>query len=328
MKNEIKKILTKVINLWQSNNQEYKNMKIGGVVFLIFGTISLFLSHFCVDTHVLITNMVKYTFLYLAILMFCMAIDSLIFYFYVYNNISHFKRGSKYFLTSIIILLILTLIIGIPFMILAGIIIKFLDFRAKKIDNLKSLMFYLLFTIFVICACLYPSYVLAYKISILLEGILKIKFNFNLDTYSLGLFIFISLLKLEVDAFYRTLLFIKQKKLYKSINMRLKVLEKDVDKTTNFSNYDIKAHIENKSDILNTEKNRIKKEISYDITYLRNSLRRIELAILIICFVMIALKIVPKDSLDFLNEYQGDTINVLTIYTLIMLYFDKRKEWK
>lgn len=72
----------------------------------------------------------------------------------------------------------------------------------------------------------------------------------------------------------------------------------------------------------------MKHEISYDITYLKNTLRKVELAILILSFVMVALKILPKELLEYLNKYQSDTINVLIVYTLIMLYLDKRKEWK
>lgn len=30
----------------------------------------------------------------------------------------------------------------------------------------------------------------------------------------------------------------------------------------------------------------------------------------------------------FLFENQGDAINVITVFTLIMLYIDKRKEWR
>nr|WP_312578925.1 hypothetical protein [Sedimentibacter sp.] len=136
------------------------------------------------------------------------------------------------------------------------------------------------------------------------------------------------MLKLEVDAFYRGLLFIKQKKLYKSINKRLKKIENNLDKNISLLNFDIKTHIKNKSDILKSEEDKLKHEISYDITYLKNTLRKVELAILILSFIMVALKILPKELLEYLNEYQSDTINVLTVYTLIMLYLDKRKEWK
>lgn len=328
MKNEIKQLYIKVIKLWQSNNQEYKNMQIGGVLFLIFGAICLILSYFLVNANAIMTSIVKYTFLYFAILQFCVAIDFFMFYFYVYNNIKRFKRGAKYFLIPLIILLVSTLIIGIPFIVLLGVISKILDFRAKKMDNLINFMMYSVITVIVISIFIYPDYILAYFISKLLEVLLVIKCNLNLDVYSVGLFIFISLLKLEVDAFYRGLLFIKQKKLYKSINKRLKTIENNLNISISSSNFDIKTHMKNKSDTLKIEEDKLKHEISYDITYLKNTLRKVELAILILFFVMVALKIVPRELLGYLDKYQSDTINVLTVYTLIMLYLDKRKEWK
>lgn len=328
MKNEFKQFFQKVIKLWQSSNREYKNMKIGGILFFIFGAICLLLSYILVNENDLITSIAKYTFLYFALLMFCVAIDFLMIYVYVYNNISHFKRGAQYFLVPLIILLVATLVIGIPFIVLLGVISKILDFRAKKMDNLINFMLYAVITIIVISVFIYPDYILAYIVSKLLEALLVIKCNINLDVYSVGLFIFISLLKLEVDAFYRGLLFIKQKKLYKSINKRLKTIENNLDRNISLLNFDIKTHIQNKSDILKSEEDKLKHEISYDITYLKNTLRKVELAILILSFVMVALKILPKELLEYLNKYQSDTINVLTVYTLIMLYLDKRKEWK
>ncbi|MCW6077814.1 hypothetical protein [Clostridium sporogenes] len=196
-----------------------------------------------VNENALITSIAKYTFLYFALLMFCVAIDFLMIYVYVYNNINHFKRGAQYFLVPLIILLVATLVIGIPFIVLLGVISKILDFRAKKMDNLINFMLYSVITIIVISVFIYPDYILAYIVSKLLEALLVIKCNLNLDVYSVGLFIFISLLKLEVDAFYRGLLFIKQKKLYKSINKRLKTIENNLDKNISLLNFDIKTHM-------------------------------------------------------------------------------------
>ncbi|MBC8589672.1 hypothetical protein [Wansuia hejianensis] len=101
-----------------------------------------------------------------------------------------------------------------------------------------------------------------------------------------------------------------------------------LDKNISYSNFDIKNHIQKKSDTLKIEEDKLKDEISYDITYLKNTLRKVQLAILILFFVVIVLEIMPKELLRDFETYKSDTINVLTIYTLIMLYLDKRKEWK
>ncbi|MBC8589673.1 hypothetical protein [Wansuia hejianensis] len=212
MKNRIKQLLKKGTELWQSSNQKYKNMKIGGMLFSIFGAICLFLSYVLMNESLIITSIAKYTFRYFALFMFCVAINFFVIYFYVYNNIKIFKSYAKYFLIPLIMLSVVTLIVGIPFTILSGVIAKILGFRAKKMDNLMSFIFYLLITIIVIGVFIYPNYILAYSISKFLENLFTIKYNLNLGVYSMGLFIFISLLKLEVDAFYRGLLFIKQRK--------------------------------------------------------------------------------------------------------------------
>ena len=72
----------------------------------------------------------------------------------------------------------------------------------------------------------------------------------------------------------------------------------------------------------------LQKELDYDMSYLENTLKRVQLEILIILFIITVFKVVPLNLLDDLNSYQGDIINVLTIYTLIMLYMDKSREWK
>lgn len=328
MKKVIKEFLQKTIKLWQSNNREYENVKIGGILFFGFGFVFLVLSYFMVNENILITNIAKYTFLYFAILVFCVAIDFFLIYFYVYNDLNHFKRSAKYFLVPLIILLTATLIIGIPFIVILGIISKILNFRAKKMDNLISFMLYSVITVIVISVFIYPDYILAYFISNYTKYILLIKCNFNIGVYPVGLFIFISLLKLEVNTFFYGLLFINQNIQDKSIKKRLKAIENKFDKNISYSDFDIKAHVQNKSEILKVAKDKMKYEISYDVTYLKNTLRKVELALLILFFIIVVLKILPKESLEYLDKYQSDTINVLTIYTLIMLYLDKRKEWK
>lgn len=56
-----------------------------------------------------------------------------------------------------------------------------------------------------------------------------------------------------------------------------------------------------------------------------NSIKRVWLLILIIFFIAAVFNILPVEGNECANS---DIINVLTIYTLILLYLDKRKEWK
>lgn len=328
MKKELLQFFQKIIKLWQSRNKEFKNMKIGSIFFLLFGVMCSLLSYFLVNENVLITSITKQIFQYFALLMFCIAINFYMFYLYVYNKINWLKNYAPYFLTPLVMILIVSLVIAIPAIILLGILSRILEFRARKIDNLINFMIYLVITIIVVGVLIYPTYILAYIISRLLENLLVIKYNWNLDMYPVGLFLFISLIKLEIDSFFRGLLFLKQKQMFKSMNRSLKLKESNLNKNISSLNVDIKVHIQSKNDLLKSEKDKLEHEMDYDITYLKNTLRKLELGILILSFVMVALKILPNELLEHLNKYQSDTINVLTVYTLIMLYLDKRKEWK
>ena len=75
---------------------------------------------------------------------------------------------------------------------------------------------------------------------------------------------------------------------------------------------DIKQYEENQKDSLR-----------YDLEYQKKTIWKFQLVCLIILFLIATF--IP----DLLfKDHQGDAINVITIFTLIMLYVDKRKEWR
>ena len=75
---------------------------------------------------------------------------------------------------------------------------------------------------------------------------------------------------------------------------RLKLIENSIRVKFNISNLDLLTYTKNKTNEMEIKETELKEEIEYDIKYLKNTLMRIELAILIIMFVVVALKIVPN----------------------------------
>lgn len=58
--------------------------------------------------------------------------------------------------------------------------------------------------------------------------------------------------------------------------------------------------------------------------WMKNDLKKTELFLLLIFLVLFIFKMIP--DFDYI-EYQDEVINILTFYTAIMLYIDKREVW-
>lgn len=72
-------------------------------------------------------------------------------------------------------------------------------------------------------------------------------------------------------------------------------------------------------------KNKDEKKKIKDIEYLENKCKRLQLALLILAF---ALVIFMKKTSGYISEIEANDINnVITFFTLLILFFDKRKEW-
>ncbi len=315
--------------LWQSKNGNYKNSKSVAIVFAILGTICIITTCIVNNEIEMINKITKYVFSYVSIIMFCLSVLFLLLHFYVFNNIHRSKIIAKYSLTVLFALLSLfTLVIGIPFLILLCVIVKVTDIRAKKINNLIYVLIYFVIVLLFICGFIYPTSLMVIIISSCLGNLLETKYHFNLNVFCVELFLLLSFLKLQMDIIYSCILFIHKKLLYHSKNKMLKTIEQNLGKSISPNIIDIKAHIQAKSDAVKIEEDKLNQSINYDLNYLKNTLTRVQLAILIIIFTVVTLKIAPQNWMQFLDEHQGDIINVVTIYTLIILYLDKRKDWK
>lgn len=191
------------------------------------------------------------------------------------------------------LLVALTIIVALPVAVVLSIVGFIISTRAKKIDNLINLNIIWAIIGIAIITLLYPFALLSYFISGFVHNML-LTFNFNCDLVAVWLFTFISLLKFLVDTTLFILLKIfKWYRWKKQFNYNLKTCE-------------------------------VQEHLDYDLTYFKNTTRRLQILILVILLTLTLLGIVP----DILIEAQSQLLNVLTVYTVIMLYIDKRKEIK
>ena len=86
---------------------------------------------------------------------------------------------------------------------------------------------------------------------------------------------------------------------------------------------DIFKYIDEKNKDIKQYEEKQKDSLRYDLEYQKKTIWKFQLVCLIILFF------IATFSPDWLfMGHQGDAINVITTFTLIMLYIDKRKEWR
>ena len=106
--------------------------------------------------------------------------------------------------------------------------------------------------------------------------------------------------------------------------IKKKVSKRQKDKIYDFGvKNDITKYIDEKNKDIRQYEKKQKDCLRYDLEYQKKTIWKFQLVCLIILFFIATF--IP----DLLfKDHQGDAINVITIFTLIMLYVDKRKEWK
>lgn len=106
--------------------------------------------------------------------------------------------------------------------------------------------------------------------------------------------------------------------------IKKKVSKRQKDKAYDFLiKNDITKYIDEKNKDLRQYEENQKDSLRYDLEYQKKTIWKFQLVCLIILFL------IATFFPDLLFKgHQGDAINVITIFTLIMLYVDKRKEWR
>lgn len=313
------KLLNEKINeLYQSQK---KDMGGSGLLWiaLVFAILGCF---FFVPNNFSDGVFAKVTFGYLIVAFVFLAVLSFASYFYIYSKKKLSKRIAGIVIFLYKIFLILCFVVCIPIIIFLKITEKILSYRAKKLDNLENWLIILVIDLFVIMALCYIDIWSAEKITGFIAYFIKTQYGYDIIMYPSELFIILCLFKVEMDA--ANIIILKIMNRFGISKIKKKVSKRQKEKANDFlSQNDISKYIDEKNkDIRQYEKSQ-EDSLKYDLEYQKKTIWKFQLVCLIILFLIATF--IP----DFLfKDHQGDAINVITIFTLIMLYVDKRKEWR
>lgn len=319
----IKKIARKLPKLWQSKDADFKNMFMGTGIFFFLSCLCVLYLFMASNGNDFIDIVAKTVFAYLAFLLFSVSAAMLVWGFYVNNSCRILKNAGRIFLLLLLIISTWTILVGIPALIVYFIFEKIIETRAKKVDNFFNFLLVLAILLLAFIFLLSPNMSLSIwvinKVSILLAS--KVQIN----VFSCILFLLITLCVVESFLECAVLLLILKHRQNKNKKEQLKNIknhhEEDNGTQNNGSEEFIKDEIENEED----EEKRLDMTNKRDREYLWNGIKRIWLIILVVGFSAVTFNLL---NIEGIENYSSDIINVLTIYTLFLLYSDKRKEWK
>lgn len=321
----VKEKYRKLLKLWQSKNMKGTNICQGIILFLVFSGISFLFATAIENETGWLYYVADIVFFYLGIVFAMIAALFAVWGFYVNNSCQRLKNAAKIFLIGSIFISLCAMVVGILFLIAVVIITKLIDSRAKKIDNF--MYFLILFTIqlLVITFMIYPNLQMTSCVVNKIGLWLHKSYEINLNKFSSELFFMIflciseSFLLLQIVDLIRKLVINKSQAKHLN-NVATNFVQNIGEKVDNLQEY-----INQKNETLNNEKKKLVENSKEERTYVWNSIKRVWLLILIIFFIAAVFNILPVEGIECANS---DIINVLTIYTLILLYLDKRKEWK
>lgn len=314
----MKALNEKINNLYQSQN---KNMGGKGLLWMAF--IFAVLSCYFFIPNIFSEGVIdRVIFRYLIIAFAFLATLSFTSYFYIYSK----KKTSKRFTSIVIVLyklfLTICVVICIPIIIFLKITEIILSYRAKKLDNLENWLIILVIDLFVIMALCYIDILSVQRVTESIIYFVKNQYNYNIIKYPLELFLILCLFKLEMDV--TNMIILKVMNHFGISKIKRKVGERQKNKTYDYLiKDDISKYIDEKNNDIKQYEEKQKDSLRYDLEYQKKTIWKFQLVCLIILFFIATF--IP----DWLfMGHQGDAINVITIFTLIMLYIDKRKEWR
>lgn len=314
----MKALNEKINNLYQSQN---KNM--GGKGLLWMALIFVVLSCYFFIPNIFSEGVIdRVIFRYLIIAFAFLATLSFTSYFYIYSK----KKTSKRFTSIVIVLyklfLTICVVVCIPIIIFLKITEMILSYRAKKLDNLENWLIILVIDLFVIMALCYIDILSVQRVTEFIIYFVKNQYNYNVIKYPLELFLILCLFKLEMDV--TNMIILKVMNHFGISKIKRKVSERQKNKTYDYLiKDDISKDIDEKNNDIKQYEEKQKDSLRYDLRYQKKTIWKFQLLCLIILFFIATF--IP----DWLfMGHQGDAINVITIFTLIMLYIDKRKEWR
>ena len=308
----MKKLNRKINELWQSRK---KNMGEKGNLWmaLLFGCIAFIFMFAFFNTSEFVD---KLLFGYMMLVSFVGAITLVATYFYIYSKMKFSKLLEYVFRFLYKTLLCICFVVCIPVMVFLKIMEIMLRRRAKKLDNYEAWLIILVIDLMALIIFTKMNFFIARAIVFYVRTLI----SFEINAYPIKMFLMLALLKIEWDVINNLILRLMNHygmaKIKKNISHKKSSLSNELPE-----DLDIKKYAEEKrQSLVNMEESK-KKELQYDIAYQKATLWKFQLFCLIFLFLIATF----ADTLLF--ENQSDAINVITVFTLIMLYLDKRRAW-
>ena len=209
------------------------------------------------------------------------------------------------------------LVIFVPIFGVIKIIDLIVNHRAKKTDNIEIMLLIIVTDMIILINYCGVDFTWITKLYNLVNSITLNRFYVKIEEFPFELLIILTSFKIVIDLANKLILYASKKYGYYSIKKSVKDQRR------------LKAEKFKPEDDINNYINEIKEyekdqneELKYDLKYLEKSFFRFQLLVLVILFVI---ETIAPDYL--FPGYQSDAINVITIFTLVILLIDKNKEW-
>ena len=291
LKNASAKANTKINELWQSQDENFKNVRYL-MVLSIIGIISMIFIKPKYDD--MLRTIGAIIIWYLTMWYCFVSVVAGLTHLYVFRRKKHKKCCIWLFRFTYKLILLLLIITSIPCFIIIFLIGIILEKRAKKIDNIIYLSFLMLIIISIL-NFLFPINV-ALIVTMLkhADGIFTVN-NINYNSNFVFIFLFILISMVEINTL---------------TNLGLRIIKKNRLKK-------IKKSEPQKLFTLDSEE-----LVKYDLNYFKKSIWRFELVGLIFLFIVAAA------TKNIFPNIETEVKDATTVITLGMLYWDKRKKWK
>ncbi len=315
----------KLINLWQSKKVKVTNIRLSIVLFMLFSVICFLFARFVESDKGWLYCVAYIAYFYLGIVFAIIAALFAVWGFYFNNSCRRLKNAAKIFLNGSIFITLCAIVAGSLFLLVLILITKLIDLRAKKIDNINIFLIIFAIHLLVITFMINPNLTMTRCVVNKIGLWIYKSYRIRLNEFSAELFIMISLsigesfLLLQIFDFFRKHVNNKSQVKYLN-NVETNFIQNSGERID-----DLPEYIIAKNKKLDNEKKKLVENSKEERIYVWNSIKRVWLLILIIFFIAAVFNILPVEGNECANS---DIINVLTIYTLILLYLDKRKEWK
>lgn len=293
---KIKDYHKQVLGQWQAsnNNNQYKH----GSIILLFSALYFQGISFIFNTDIIVLNIINENFFnYIALLCCSLAIS--LGYYYCYTKPIKFKFLEKEYVNNLCkhilawifyIICFKTILILIPFVIMSSVMGYFLNRRAKKLDNWINMLIFIYFQLSLPLMLMNFFADISY---ILTDYIEKFLINFNFSSDSTAIFLFILLTLHIIISNIASLVSLR---IYEFLYKRKR----------------------------NMQDEKFFNDLKLNLRYYEKTHKRLQILLLSFLLICVLLGIIPN---EFVNM-QGQFLNVLTVYTIVMMYLDKLKEIK